>query len=58
MAATYQLTKKQLQHIQKVLVDTMANVLNPKKREKQQKLLSEIEALLNPDCGGSQHASG
>lgn len=57
MAASYQLNKKQLQHIHKVLVDTMPNVLNPKKREKQAKLLAEIEALLNPDCGGAQHGN-
>ena len=55
--ANYTLTKKQMQHIQKVLVDTMANVLNPKTREKQAKLLAEIEALLNQDCAGAQHAS-
>lgn len=55
--ANYTLTKKQMQHIQKVLVDTMANVLNPKKREKQAKLLAEIEELLNQDCAGAQHAS-
>lgn len=55
--AAYTLTKRQLQHMQKVLTDTMANVLNPKKREKQAKLLAEIEALLNQDCAGAQHAS-
>lgn len=55
--AAYTLTKKQLQHVQKVLTDTMANVLNPKKLEKQKQLLAEIEAMLNPDCGGAQHGN-
>lgn len=55
--AAYTLTKKQLQHVQKVLVDTLPNVINQRKREKQLKLMSEIEALLNPDCGGAQHGN-
>jgi hypothetical protein len=55
--ANYVLTKKQIQHIQKVLIDTLPNVINQRKRDKQQKLLAEINELLNSDCGGAQHGN-